>query len=170
MPAILKAYPIADFKTATVRAIKATTDALFRCGSRESARALSEQGIKTYLYSFDFESDTYKDPATPECTAVAGLGCGVYHSAEIKYAFDNYAGIDPNGFTMATIMSDMWTQFAKEGTPNKPGSSWVTWPEYETETDLSIRLTHAPRLVSRWAKTGCDFWKSLPEQGAYLPN
>ena len=170
MPAILKAYPIAEFATPTVRAIKATTDALFRCGSRHAARALSEQGIKTYLYSFEFENDRYKDPATPDCTATAGFGCGVYHSAEIKYAFDNYAGDDPNGYTMATIMSEMWTHFAKHGTPNVPGSQWITWPEYAKDTDLSIKLVQAPRLESGLAKVGCDFWDRLPEQDAYLPN
>jgi len=170
VPAILKAYPIAEFATPTVRAIKATTDALFRCGSRHAARALSEQGIKTYLYSFEFENDRYKDPATPDCTATAGFGCGVYHSAEIKYAFDNYAGDDPNGYTMATIMSEMWTHFAKHGTPNVPGSQWITWPEYAKDTDLSIKLVQAPRLESGLAKVGCDFWDRLPEQDAYLPN
>lgn len=168
--AVLKAYPVAEFATPTVRAIKATTDAIFRCGSRRSARALSEQGIVTYLYSFEFESDSYKDPASPGCTATAGLGCGVYHSAEIKYAFDNYAGDDPNGYTMASIMSEMWTHFAKHGTPNVPGSQWATWPEYQKETDLSIKLLQLPRLESGLAKAGCDFWDQLPDQDAYLPN
>jgi para-nitrobenzyl esterase len=128
--AIEAAYPIASYATETVRMIAMTTDLAFRCGTRRAARALAAAGIDTYLYSFEFKSNLYKDPASPLCTADAGFGCGVYHSAEVKYVFNTYAGTDPNGRQVADIMGVWWTNLAKYGTPNSPRLPEKAWPEY----------------------------------------
>jgi para-nitrobenzyl esterase len=165
--AIEAAYPSADFPTETVRMIKFTTDFAFRCGTRRAARALSAAGIDVYLYSFEFKSNLYLDPALPVCSADAGLGCGVYHSAEIKYVFSTYNGVDPDGQRVADIMGVWWTNLAKYGTPNSPRLPEKAWPTYAAASDKHMEITPTPRASAGLARAGCDFLDSLPPMDGY---
>ena len=81
----------------------------------------------------------------------------------MNYALDNYAGTDANGIAVATIMSSMWSHFAKHGTPNIPGVQWATWPEYDTETDINLEITQTPRILggSSGSRDGILIWFSV---------
>ena len=49
------AYPSGRYRTPASRLTTLGTDVVFRCGTRAAARALTAQGIPTYLYQFDYK-------------------------------------------------------------------------------------------------------------------
>ncbi len=61
---------------------------------------------------------------------------GVFHTADIVYAFDNLQVRDwpwrPEDRALAQLMSDYWVNFARTGNPNAEGLP--TWSEYRPET------------------------------------
>ena len=54
VPLILEQYPEDDYNNNLERAVDLGTDFLFRCGTRDSARAFSAAGVPTYMYLFNF--------------------------------------------------------------------------------------------------------------------
>jgi carboxylesterase type B len=142
---------------------------LGRCaGTRIAVRAFAAQGIDTYLYNFNYHYKRYKDPASNGCEVDSMVGCGVAHTAELRFVFDNFLPAEPE-HAYSRSMQKYWTNMAKFGTPNTPGpDAQVPWPKYDEHSDLHLEFTAGGMLNgTALAKQHCDFWDMLPRQGAY---
>jgi len=162
--AILDAYPRQDYETGNMQIVRAGTDFIFACGTRDSARSISAQGVRTYMYSFEFEGDSYHNPASTLCSLDAEVLCGVYHGAEVSYVFQKASSSDRER-TMSTVIGTYWSNFAKHGDPN--GDGLVKWPVYDAETDLHITLSENVTVGSGLRNETCTFWDSLPKESPY---
>jgi carboxylesterase type B len=173
---VLASFPSSDYKTESERFVEIGTDFVFRCGTRNSVRALTEAGVDAYLYSFEYQGPAYRDPASEACQLEDEVGCGVFHSSELKYVFGNFGvpHLEP-AQQMSRTIQKYWTNLAKYGSPNGPvdvdpaheDAVDVQWPLYTTESDkhLILAKTVVPSYGLR--KKQCDFWGTLPVQGDY---
>jgi len=163
--AIVAAYPRAGMPV-EVQLIRAGTDLCFACGTREAARALAAAGVATYLYSFEFESEHYRDPASSSCLRGRELGCGVYHGSEVKYVFQHASG--SRGKAVAAAMGGYWTNLAKTGSPN--GGNLVRWPRYAADAGYQhlVLADNISTVINNYRNTTCNFWDTLPKEAPYV--
>jgi len=162
---ILDAYPRHQYASVEMQLMRAGTDLCFACGTRDAARALAAAGVPTYLYSFEFESADYRDPASLLCTLRFELGCGVYHGRDINYVFQHAS--DSRGQAIAATIGGYWTNLAKTGTPN--GGDLVRWPRYAAEAGYQhIVLAESVGAVrDDYRNATCNFWDSMPKEAPY---
>jgi para-nitrobenzyl esterase len=140
-------YPSTDATAAQV-SIDLYTDYMFRCPTRDLARALTSQGTADYyLYSYDIGKAWHSFELLPlfDFTSVTILG----------------ATTPSPGFTHE--MLGYWTQFAATGNPNAPGDAGApAWPSYAATTDQYLELIDpTPMSIANLRKTQCDFWDSF---------
>jgi para-nitrobenzyl esterase len=130
---ILPAYPAAAFVNDTwARATAMITNAVFTCGARRAARALTAQGAPVYLYQFSHKLDFIENDLIP--------GLGTYHTSEISFVFGNaFPSADIHPWTpvdadVRDAMGAWWTQFAVAHDPNgaDPNASAapLVWPRF----------------------------------------
>lgn len=151
------------------------TDFVFRCGTRELVRALSDAGIAAYLYDFNHHFRGYIPPDSLACQLDSELLCGVYHSSEIKFIFqDPLLAHLPSkvDLQVSAAMGLLWTNMAKYGSPNGaadvPRSTDAPyWPQYRTASDMHLEISGGFSAQSGLAKPSCDVWSSLPPQTSY---
>jgi para-nitrobenzyl esterase len=137
---ILALYEPATDAEASQAQITMMTDVMFRCATREFARAVTAQGESVYLYSFEQGNAIHAD----ELGYVFGPG---------NYGLD-LAGTRPD--LSATVQS-YWVNFARTGDPN--GESAAAWPKFQTAADAHQVLVEPPREGANLQKAECDFWK-----------
>ena len=147
------------------------TDFVFRCGTRELVRALSDAGIAAYLYDFNHHFRGYIPPDSLACQFDSELLCGVYHSSEIKFVFQDPGLVHlPSkvDLQVSAAMGLMWTNMAKYGTPNAPhGTDSPHWPQYHTASDMHLEISGGFSAKLGLARSSCDMWSSLPPQTSY---
>eukprot|EP00937_MAST-01D_sp_MAST-1D-sp2_P000528 g528.t1 len=159
-------YPLAQYKTHANRLVTAGTDFVFRCGTRTAVRALTAQGVRAYMYNFDFHDLTYAAPSSAACQLDSEVGCGVFHASELPFVFGDTKIRLPAGTRLSEAMMLYWTNLAKYGTPNSADVA-VQWPLYTASEDRNIRLADPITVDAGYGKLNCDFWDSLPRQGPY---
>ena len=168
---MLAAYPMTDYKTEAGRLTAAATDLIFRCGTRDSARALAANGNPVYLYHFNWHWPKYKDPDTKQCELETEIQCGVFHGKEVKYVFGDIKERDATSRTVSDNIGTYWTNVAKHLSPNAPtgsgGRQLPTWPLYNVTGDSHLEITGTMASGSGLHKKQCDFWDSLPHQAPY---
>lgn len=172
--AITAAYPSAGYATEAYRLSSFGTDALFRCGTRRAARALSAAGHDVYLYNFNYHFSLYREPASRACQEGTMFLCGAYHASELRFVFDNFQiPFDKPDQEMARSMGSLWSNFAKSGSPNMPartgggGEELLFWPRYNASSDLHMELARPFAVEAGLRREQCDFWDSLPRQDGY---
>jgi para-nitrobenzyl esterase len=91
-------------------------------------------------------------------------GLGAYHGAEIPYVFDNLDAANQGTIvhpwreadrTLATMMSDYWTNFAKTGNPN--GRGLPMWPAFRTGSNDVMIFGDDPRAGPVPYRAGLNF-------------
>lgn len=155
---VLAQYPIGNYPSAGEAITALATDAVFACPGRRVAQALS-QFAPTYAYEFN-------DPNAPQLfVGPASFPYGAYHASELAYLFDSttlggHAPLDPDQERLADAMVRYWTQFARAGSPNAPGTP--QWPAYSASTDLHQSLVPpTPETEAGFAADHkCAFWDS----------
>jgi len=120
--------------------------ALGHCGARNLARSLKAGGTsKVFQYLF------------------AGGKNVVGHGAEIPYAFGDVIAFPSEGDKqLATAMAKYWSNFAVTGNPDPGSDGLVEWPEYDAETDQSLRLDQTIAVQHKFRSAACDFWDKHP--------
>ena len=128
--AVLKLYPPGS----SIEEDKASFAALFGDeivsygGWAWAERASQSATSQTYRYYF-----TRRPPGAPELSVNPLTAPGVYHSAELYYAWNNLQIRDwpwaAEDRQLADVMSSYWVNFAKNGNPNADGLP--QWPAYK---------------------------------------
>jgi carboxylesterase type B len=165
---LLAAFPSSDYRTESERFVQAGTDIVFRCGTRNAVQALTSAGVNVYLYSFEYHGQAYRDPSSALCALGFEIGCGVYHTAEMKYVFGNfYIPHRAKDHAMLMSVQKYWTSLAKHGAPSglSLGSADavdVLWPVYSLVDDEHLVLTNPIAPGHGLAKRACDSLARLP--------
>jgi para-nitrobenzyl esterase len=151
--AVLQKYPPFAWGAPYFSISKLLGDMVFVCPARRTVRAISNEGLPAFLYSFD---------VIPSYSGVMTI-LGAYHASEIPFVFNSIAWPFEFSDTEAALSLQMmkyWTTFAKNGDPNFTNSP--LWPAYDTEGDEHIEFTtHSTHRSSGLEKEMCDFWDSV---------
>lgn len=131
-------------------------DQMFKCPVVEFAHRYSQNGGKTFLYSFDHRSSINPWPAW----------MGVMHGYEIEFVF----GIPLNaslGYTKSEVnmtkrFMKHWANFARTGNPGIDGAQW---PAFTQEHQEYVTLNHhQPQLKKMMRAKECQLWnKFIPK-------
>ncbi|XP_035666776.1 cholinesterase 2-like [Branchiostoma floridae] len=127
-------------------------DYSFKCPVIEASLARARVGGKVYMYQFNHVLSTLP-PST---------WTGVLHSSETTMVF-GLTMVPNRNFTLeeerlAMEMMRLWTNFAKTGNPNDPGSE--TWPVFNQTDQSYIVLDTQPVRVAQWPRARpCAFWR-----------
>lgn len=101
-------------------------------------RALKANKSPVYRYFFN-----RRPPAAPEKSLFPLTGPGVYHFADVLYAFNNLDvrpdwGWQAADRQLASTMANYWTNFAKTGNPN--GAGLPQWPAFSAQQRQVMQL------------------------------
>jgi len=149
--ALLQLYPVNKYPKPIKAMIDLGSDEVFKCPSRQAARAFSNNNIDTFLYSFEHK------PSFSQ-----GDCLGVAHSYELPFVFLGLGNtsLTPNEKILSDAIVGYWTKFAHsvilqefqeiEAPPN--------WPSYDEEDDEDLVLDLEIGSARYYRKTECDFW------------
>jgi para-nitrobenzyl esterase len=156
--AVLAEYPLSAYPSVALAVTAIGTDALFACPGRRAAQTLS-QFVPTYAYEFNDRN------APQPFVRPASFPYGAYHGAELQYLFNlpnpaQAPPLDGDQQKLADTMVRYWTQFARSGGPNSPGTP--AWPAYSAATDEYQSLVPPTPEVETGlaADHECAFWDS----------
>ncbi|WDG32537.1 carboxylesterase family protein [Streptomyces sp. CA-278952] len=159
---VAERYPVTAFPSPALAWSTVVTDRMWALGTYAQATAFGRHA-PTYAYEF-------ADRDTPMYLPLPGtFDFGAYHAGDTPYIFE-----DPDAqehFTAAQvrlsdIMTDYWAQFARTGTPNRPGLPG--WSPFDPADAVPHTQSLAPDRVGPVdyaARHRLDFWRRLAEQG-----
>lgn len=137
--------------------------ALFHCGNRRMAQALSKAGVAPWVYSFNRQ---------PSCTLIPGA----YHGVEVPYVFQNLD--EPTAFRdnstckisshdrrLSEKISAMWAAFARTGTTDQGWQRFGS-PGHEVSLNIDLGLLDAFDMQSGRHRSQCD---AMDRIGALSP-
>ena len=141
------------------------TDWLFACDGLNQVSDLSEY-VETYVYHFT-------DRNAPTVFPSSSFPLGATHAAEIPYVMNAEETMTSRGAGLEQIalsnqMLTYWSEFAKNGDPNKGfGSTDVDWPEFGRAGNMIMELgtpTVSTKPASAFdANHSCSaFWNNPP--------
>jgi para-nitrobenzyl esterase len=126
--AVLKKYPANSTAEVQLRLAQMTTDMDFADSVKFAAGSMGEISPDTYMYRY-----SYIIPGQPE---------GAFHGSETILLF-GVPGFDPDPAVAGNVV-DLWTRFAKTGSPN--GGMDITWPNYTREKGLYLDINITPSV------------------------
>jgi para-nitrobenzyl esterase len=141
---LIAPYPLSNYMMNPNLALTAAgTDFVFACPSRVAAGQLAPNA-PTYAYEFsDQNAPELFLPAPPADSSFKFLAA---HASELQFIWNmNLPSSSPPAMALtadeqalSATMVKYWTQFAKAGDPNSPGSP--TWPVYTAADDSILTL------------------------------
>jgi para-nitrobenzyl esterase len=132
-------------------------DVGFRMPAVRMAEALSARGVPVRMYL-----------ATVPSIDLDGT-MGSPHAVELPFVFgtlkaaDTFVADDATNQRLAGQVQDLWTSFAKAGTPTSAG---VAWPTYDTATRTTLMLGTDLRTQADPYPTTRQAWSSLSFDGS----
>ena len=127
-------FPITGDEDAQDAVIGMVTSLGYQAPARRFANSLTALGESVFLYQF-----------TRSIPNGEYARLGAFHDAELYHVFSTYQDsflrkdfYEDKDRELAEVMSRLWTNFAKQGTPNRDDtSSWPVWG-HDTQNILSI--------------------------------
>jgi para-nitrobenzyl esterase len=129
-----QAYPASSDADVAARYLQLQSDS-FAYGAYSMVRAVTRGGQKAYLYYFTY-AETGKRASL-----------GAYHGEELSFLSGSFPSgweHSPDEERLGTAMRLYWTQFAKSGDPNVPGSP--EWPAFDTRMNQCLELGRPIRV------------------------
>lgn len=148
----LSLYDVAAYDTPKKAYSDLVCDVGFTCPTRLLANLLSKNGTPTYMYYFT------KTP-TP-----AVKDWGAFHGAELPFVFGNFQFLNMKFPTkgnkaLAKKVIQLWTSFARTGTPTASGAP--AWPAYESGTQPFLVLDEEITTGTRLKYERCRMFDDL---------
>jgi len=151
----VKAYPLSKYDNKPKKAFGyILTDMALACPTYLGLDAVSEQGLTTYYYRFDYDD------------MKGGKFLHAFHSSEIPFVFHSF---DQKPFTnfydeknlgpareLSRVIQGYWTNFAKTGDPN--GSGLPEWKPYTRENPFVQILDLTVRTEKSDMSDRCAVW------------
>ncbi len=134
-PAVLALYPAETRDDLREQVNRLITDEWFVRGTRAVLRGAAKLESRAWQYEF-----TRGNPALP--------ALGAHHAVELPYVF-GHAGDE-----LGDAVHDAWVRFARTGDPN--GGGLPTWPPFEPDTDLHLKLGDEVRVGTALRRSTCD--------------
>lgn len=132
--------------------------AMMGFGSIEIAQRKAEQrAAPVYLYNFGYKSEV-KVPGTD-------YPMGTPHAADIAFKFNNvdtpgpFSGSRPERLIASRNMAELWTTFARTGTPAAAGQP--VWPAYVLTRRAMMRIDAACTVIDDRDRAEREMWTSL---------
>jgi para-nitrobenzyl esterase len=130
-------------------------------GSIEIAEKKAAQGgAPVYLYQFGYKSEA-KIPGT-------NYALGTPHAMDITFKFNNevpgsatgyLSGNNPERFIASHTMAELWTTFARTGTP--AAANIPAWPAYTREERACLRIDTQCAVVYDRYRAELAMWRSI---------
>jgi len=158
--AIAARYPLSAYPSPAIALGAVGTDAIFACPALTAEDSLARY-VPTYAYEFNDENapERYLQPV--------GFSYGAAHESEVQYLFDLSNTPQPGVLSgaqqsLAAVMRQDWTDFAKTGLPAQPGG----WPRFSPAAPLALSLVPPkPRVEADYtAEHQCGFWATVAAQ------
>jgi len=123
-------------------------------------RKVQQGGAPVYLYNFGYKSEA-KVPGTD-------YPFGTAHAMDITFKFNNeipgtkdgfLSGGKPGRFVASHNMAELWTTFAKTGTPAAKGSP--AWKAYNLNDRSTMQISTQCEIISDRFKEELAMWRSI---------
>ena len=161
-PAILAAYPTADYDSPKDALAQVVTDAEYACGAERLSRLIERTNTPVYLYSFDY--------------GVAAIAAGrAVHGLDVHFVFGTTVTppVHPSGTYMlndeelefANSIGAYWRRFADKGNPNTDDDTAVYWQAFNRPGDKGrgadkyLILDRPITVGKRLRESQCVFWE-----------
>jgi para-nitrobenzyl esterase len=122
---------------------------------RIAERKAIQGGAPAYLYNFGYKSNN-KVPGTD-------FEYGTMHALDIPFKFYNVesgmAGTKPDRFEASQNMSELWTTFARSGTPAADGQP--DWPAYNLNTRPTMRIDVRCEVINDRFRAEREMWEKV---------
>jgi para-nitrobenzyl esterase len=157
---ILHQYPLANYAGPGEALGAVLTDGLFSCTANISNEIFS-LSVPTYAYQFDDEN-----APTPELPAVS-FPYGATHTDELQFLFtlaSTPSALSSSERTLAAVMQNYWTSFARSGTPNSLQTP--AWAAFSIAAG-NVQSLNTPRAGVEFGfatQHHCNFWIGVLEQ------
>ena len=162
-PAILAAYPTADYASPKDALARAVTDAEYACGAARLARLIEHRGAPVYLYQFHYVADAVVPGRVP-------------HGLDVHFLFGTNVGVPlllpPTTYVLnaadvafSRLMGGYWRRFADTGNPNTDDESVVHWQAFNRPAgdgrgaDKYLILDNTISTDKRLREPHCTFWE-----------
>jgi para-nitrobenzyl esterase len=111
----------------------------------------AQAAAKQPVWRYRFDQAAPRDPSM-----------GAVHASEIEFVFQTLKSKDqpwrPEDFKLSALMSDYWTNFAKNGNPNGKGAP--EWPPYSSGRQV-MHLSGASRVTLDDGRARYEFLDAL---------
>ena len=149
---LLELYPGSTDEQATQSAGDLASDSFIAYSTWKWIELQRTTGEST-VYRYEFDN---APPTTPSR--------GAYHSAEIEFVFEALPSKNlpwrPEDTKLSDLMSTYWTNFAKTGDPNGPGTP--TWPAYTADSGNQVmHLSFDSKAVPEQNRARYEFLETM---------
>ena len=158
-PLVAAQYPLASFPSADLAFATAGTDVVFACPALGADLSMS-QFVPLSTYEFNDEN------APQDFLPPVSFPYAAAHASEIQYIFNlpvtvPHPPLNPQQLQLSSTMQHYWTNFAKFGTPNSPGTPF--WAPYNPLVgDFQSLIPPTPTQETNFATAhNCAFWAAL---------
>lgn len=130
------------------------------------SRLSDDRNAPTYVYRFNFDSDTFNHYKIRVC----GKGVkGSCHADDLSYIFRNIfvesIQLDSPEWLTISRMIGIWTTFAEFGNPNDPLIEPIHWkPLTSTQEYMCLNISNDLSYIELPEKKRMEFWDSLYEK------
>jgi para-nitrobenzyl esterase len=158
-PLVAAQYPLANFPSADLAFATAGTDVVFACPALGADLSMSQfVPINTYEFNDENAPQDFLPPVSFPYAAA--------HASEIQYIFNLALTIprpplNSQQLQLSSTMQHYWTNFAKFGTPNNPGTPF--WEQYNPAVgNFQSLIPPTPAQETNFATAhNCAFWAAL---------
>ncbi|MEO6357837.1 MAG: carboxylesterase family protein [Ferruginibacter sp.] len=123
-------------------------------------RKVQQQGAPVYLYNFGYKSES-KVPGTD-------YAFGTPHAMDITFKFNNevpgskadfLGGDKPERFAASHNFAELWTSFAKTGTPSAKGAP--AWQAYNLKDRPTMKIDNKLEVINNRYSEETAMWRSI---------
>ena len=175
-PASEAGVPLANVTAANLATLSTVlTDSQFLCGSQLIANGLvsvtnKSRGVFQYRYN-------YNATFTGFCYSSWDATYGITHTAELSMVFGQPTYVfgpitsalpvctfNAEDATMAQLVGELWTSFAKSGAPKAPSAIFSKasgWPRWDAASEQQLVIDKGPlKVEASWRAEQCAYWTS----------